>query len=100
MDLQGGWPTAACASARPTPAVGSRSGSSAGASSNRFEGALPSGVRPGSKVQTGNAIAPRRTWEPSGRVEATRGPGLGLAEWEKGRSVVVSVTGEVDITTA
>ena len=58
-----------------------------------------SGVRPGPRLRTGTAMGPRRTPEPSGRVAETGRPGLGLVVWKKDRSVVVSVTGEVDIAT-
>ena len=64
-----------------------------------FERALPSEVRPGPRRQTGNSVGPGSTREPSGRVPGSRRPSLDLAEWKKDRSIVLSVTGEVDIAT-
>ena len=64
-----------------------------------FERALPSEVRPGPRRQTGNSVGPGSTREPSGRVPGSRRPSLDLAEWKKDQSIVLSVTGEVDIAT-
>lgn len=61
--------------------------------------ALPLGAIPALVLRPGTDVAGLTAAEPSSLLVGIDAPRLGLTEWTIGSSVVVSVTGEVDIAT-
>jgi anti-sigma B factor antagonist len=70
---------------------------SGGASPGMLHRSTPPGARP--VPRTGTVLEGTGPWSRPACLQTQGGPGLGLTVWNKGRSVVVSVAGDVDIAT-
>lgn len=83
-----------------TPPEQRNGGPPTSVSPGRLHRATPRRAPPGPNLNAGTPLPGNRAAEPSRSPACTRGPGLAFTVWGEGRSVVVSVSGDVDVATS
>ena len=81
------------------PSKGSNGAWPIGVSPGRIHRRAPRRARLGPRLSAGAVLGGNRAVHPSSALVPTRGHGLALTVWSNGRSVVVSVSGEIDVAT-